>query len=84
VHVCVPGTSPEVLRALLVAAYNQRQGRGWSFFTVGLDVTDPLTAACRGLLAQPTDVWAFQATLGAERRRPALDDRPLHHEIALV
>lgn len=84
VHVCVPGTSPEVLRALLVAAYNRLRGQGYSFFTIGLDVRDPLAAACRGLLAQPTDVWACEGTLSAERTGPPLDDRPLHHEIALV
>lgn len=84
VHVCVPGSSPDVLRALLVTGYNELRGRGYSFFTVGLDVKDPLTAACRGLLAQPTDVWALQGTLTAERTGPPLDDRPLHHEIALV
>lgn len=84
VHVCVPGTAPEVLRALLVGGYNELRGRDYSFFTVGLDVKDPLTAACRGLLAQPTDVWACRATLTGEWTGPPLDDRPLHHEIALV
>jgi GNAT superfamily N-acetyltransferase len=84
VHVCVPPGSPDVLRALLVTGYNELRGHGYSFFTVGLDVTDPLTAACRGLLAQPTDVWACEATLAGERTGRPLDDRPLHHEIALV
>lgn len=84
VHVCVPSDQPGVLRSLLVHAYNELRGRGYSFFTVGLDVNDPLTAACSGLLAQPTDVWAFEATLSEQRRGPPLDDRPLHHEIALV
>lgn len=84
VHVCVPSDSPDVLRALLVTGYNELRGRGYSFFTVGLDVKDPLTAACRGLLAQPTDVWACEATLTGERTGAPLDDRPLHHEIALV
>lgn len=84
VHVCVPSDQAGVLRSLLVHAYNELRGRGYSFFTIGLDVRDPLAAACSGLLAQPTDVWAFQATLSGERRGPALDDRPLHHEIALV
>lgn len=84
VHVCVPGDEPNVLRSLLVHAYNERRGQGYSFFTNGLDILDPLAVACKGLLAQATDVWAFQATLPEQRRGPALDDRPLHHEIALV
>lgn len=84
VHVCVPSDQPAVLRSLLVHAYNELRGRGYSFFTIGLDVADPLAGACSGLLAQPTDVWAFEATLSGERRDAALGDRPMHHEIALV
>jgi S-adenosylmethionine-diacylglycerol 3-amino-3-carboxypropyl transferase len=84
VHVCVPGSSPAVLRALLVHAYNELRGQGYSFFTVGLDVRDPLTSALSGLLAQPTDVWACVATAGGPYSGPDLAARPTHHEIALV
>lgn len=84
VQVCVPSDGARVLRSLVVHAYNELRGRGYSFFTVGLDVTDPLATAFSGLMAQPTDVWACEATLSGQRRGPALDGRPLHHEIALV
>ena len=84
VHVCVPPTDPAVLRALLIAAYNEHRGQGYSFFSVGLDVSDPLAGAFTGLLAQPTDVWACTATSARPYDGPALHDRPMHHEIALV
>jgi len=84
VHVCVPGSTPGVLRSILVHAYNDLRGQGYSFLTIGLDVRDPLAAALSGLLAQPTDIWACMATLGAPYRGPDITDRPLHHEIALV
>ena len=83
VHVCVPPDSPEVLRALVVDAYNELRGSGYSFFSVGLDVADPLSAALSGLLAQRIDIRACVATLGATEG-PSFDDRPVHHEIALV
>jgi hypothetical protein len=72
-----------VLRALVVDAYNNLRGSGYSFFSVGLDVTDPLSKALSGLLAQPTDIWAGVATLDGAGG-PSLDGRPVHHEIALV
>jgi len=84
VHVCVPGSTPGVLRSLLVHAYNDRRGQGYSFMTIGLDVVDPLAGALSGLLAQPTDIWACMATLGGPYKGPDIADRPLHHEIALV
>lgn len=84
VHVCVPGSTPGVLRSLLVHAYNEARGDGYSFLTIGLDVRDPLTAALSGLLAQPTDIWACMATVGGPYRGPDITDRPVHHEIALV
>jgi len=80
----VPPADPVVLRALLVSAYNELRGQRYSFFSVGLDVTDPLRAAFSGLLAQPTDVWACLATSTGTYQGPPLDDRPIHHEIALV
>ncbi len=83
VHVCVPPDGSDVLRALLVDAYNELRGSAYSFFSVGLDVTDPLSTALSGLLAQPTDIWACVATLDGTDT-PTLDGRPVHHEIALV
>ncbi|MBW3575228.1 MAG: BtaA family protein [Actinobacteria bacterium] len=83
VHVCVPPECPEVLRALVVDAYNELRGSGYSFLSIGLDAADPLSAALSGLLSQPTDIWACVATLdGAESL--SFDGRPVHHEIALV
>ena len=84
VHVCVPANQPRVLRSLILRAYNELRGRGYSFFTIGLDTRDPLASALRGLLAQPTDVHAYVSVPAGEYTGPALDDRPLHFEIALV
>ena len=82
VHLCVPPGEPDVLRALVLDAYNASRGKGYSFLNVGLDVTDPLGAGLKGLLAQPTDVWVCVASLGGAP--PALDGRPSYHELALV
>jgi len=84
VQVCVPPEEPAVLRALVVGAYNENRRRGFSFLNIGLDLTDPLTAAIDGLLSQPTDVWVCVAGLEDEPAGPIADDRPVHHEIALV
>ena len=84
VHVCVPQDSPGVLRALVLHSYNALRGGPYSFFTIGLDVLDPLSKALGGLMAQPTDIHAYITTPTGRYGGPALDDRPLHHEIALV
>lgn len=83
-HVCVPAGEPDVLHALLAHAHRALRGRGYSFFTVGLDVRDPLHAALAGFHAQPTAVDAYVTTPSGRYVGAALDDRPLHHEIALV
>jgi hypothetical protein len=83
-HVCVPGCRPDVLRALIVSAYNELRGSGCSFLNLGLDVRDPLTAAMRALFAQPTDVNAYVLTTRNGVLPQALDARPMHYEIALV
>ncbi len=84
VHVCVPAQEPGVLRTLLIHAHNALRGRGHSFLTIALDVGDPLSAALKGLLAQPIDsqayVWIPAACHGPTR----LDDRPFHFEPALL
>jgi GNAT superfamily N-acetyltransferase len=74
VNPCAAG--PEVLRVLLGHATDRLRREGYPFLSIGLDVRDPLTAALRGLLAQPADVTVL-GTL-------ALDDRPVHFEIATV
>lgn len=84
VNVCVPASTPGVLRSLLVHAYNELRGAGYSFITLGLDINDPLSAAVSGLLAQPTDSWACIATESGPYLGPDLAGRPVHHEIALV
>ena len=81
-QVCAPPDDPSVLRALMRHAHNAHRARGYSFLNVGLDVTDPLAAGLKGLLAQPTDVWVCVATLGGAP--PPLDGRPSYHELALV
>jgi hypothetical protein len=83
-HCCVPGDEPDVLRALLLRAYAARRGSGYLFLTLALDQRDPLRAALRGLLAQPTVVGAYATTPGGRWTGPALDGRPLHFESALA
>ena len=83
-HCCVPGDDAEVLRALLLHGYAARRGRGYLFLTLALDRRDPLRAALRGLLAQPTVVGAYVTTPAGEYAGPPLDGRPLHFESSLV
>jgi ribosomal protein S18 acetylase RimI-like enzyme len=83
-HVCVPPSRPDVLRALLLHAAAAARGSGYVFFTVGLDRCDPLAAALRGLLALSTDIDAYVTTCAGRYAGPPLDDRPLHYETALV
>lgn len=83
VNICVPGDRAEVLRSILIAAMNEFHGR-YPFLTLGLDVSDPLTAAWKGLLPQPLLVNAYISSPSGGYRGPALDGRPVHFEIALV
>jgi GNAT acetyltransferase-like protein len=84
VNPCVPSSRPDVLRAILLAAYNELRGRDYAFITIGLDVKDPLTAALKGLMTQPMLVNGYISSPSGAYRGPALDQRPLHFEIALV
>jgi ribosomal protein S18 acetylase RimI-like enzyme len=83
-HLCVPATAPEVLRALLLHAHAVHRRTGRLFLTLGLDRRDPLRAALRGLFAQPTYVGAYATTPAGRWRGDRLDGRPLHFESALV
>jgi hypothetical protein len=83
-HCCVAGDEPEVLRALLLRAYAARRGSGYLFLTLALDRRDPLRAALRGLLAQPTAVGAYATTPAGRYSGAPLDGRPLHFESSLV
>jgi hypothetical protein len=82
-NVCVPAHRADVLRALVVAGHNELRHQGYSLLNIGLDRTDPLNAAMRGLLAQPTDVNAYVTTARGKAWDRALDGT-LHYEIALV
>jgi N-acetylglutamate synthase-like GNAT family acetyltransferase len=80
---CVPVTAPSAMRALVLDACRLLHGRA-AFLSVGLDERDPLRAALRGLMAQPTRVHAYATTPAAPWSGAPLDDRPFHCEIALV
>jgi hypothetical protein len=82
VHLCA--SEPRVLRALLLEAYRRHRGGRFAFLTVGLDERDPLLAATRGLLAQPTLVHAYVSSARGWADAEPLRALPLHHESALV
>jgi hypothetical protein len=84
VHVCTPLADPPVLRRLVLGAVAELRGRGLSLLHLGCDERDPRTAALRGLLAPSTRVHAYVSTTSGSYAGPRLDDRPLHHEIALT
>jgi hypothetical protein len=83
-HLCVPDTAPEVLRALLLHAHAVHRRTDQLFLTLALDQRDPLRVALRGLFAQPTRVGAYVTTPGGRWPGHRLDGRPLHFESALV
>lgn len=84
VHLCVPLDRADVLRALVLATYDQMRGSDRVFMNVTLDAREPIVAALRGLLATPTAIHAYATTPRGAWDGPALDDRPLHFETALV
>ena len=84
VHVCVPSNRPDVMRALVLAAYNRLHRTDRVFLQIALDVRDPLIGALGGMLATPTVVHAHATTPSGSWTAGTLDDRPLHFEIALV
>ena len=84
VHLCVPTGRADVLRALVLAAYDRLHGTGRVFLNVALDAREPLTAALDGLLAAPTAIHAYATMPTGAWTGAALDDRPLHFETALV
>ena len=83
-QICVPSERPDVLHSLLVTAHNELRASRCSFFNVGLDIRDPLTAATEGLLGQPTDVNAYVTYVSQPADVCTLQSLPLHYEIALV
>lgn len=83
-HICVPPSRPDVLRALLLSAYQDLRRSRCAFLNVGLDRRDLLKEGVDGLLAQPTDVDAYVVASRAGVCPEPLDDRTLHYEIGLV
>ncbi|HJR65511.1 MAG TPA: hypothetical protein VJ802_03720 [Gemmatimonadaceae bacterium] len=84
VHLCVPPDRADVLRALILAAYDRLRGSDRIFLNVGLDAREALRSALRGLLATPTAIHAYATMPRGAWDGPPLDDRPLHFETALV
>jgi GNAT superfamily N-acetyltransferase len=84
-QICVPPREPDVLRALLHAARVECRDAGLGFFTVGLDVADPLSAALAGgFWTVPTDVHVYVTTPSGRYDGPPLETRPVHFETALA
>ncbi len=83
VDLCVPPDAPDVLRALLLAANRAAMSSGISFLTLGLDARDPLTAALRGMHAQPTDFSVCVSAARGAYGGPALGEGVVHFEPAL-
>jgi hypothetical protein len=81
-HVCASDAA--TLRALLLETYRRHRGGRHAFLTLGLDVRDPIRAALRGLLAQPTFVNAYVTSPRGAAEAAPLAGLPLHHETALV
>lgn len=86
VHACVPPEDTATLRALALHANNWLRTQGYSIFTIGLDVNDPLLGALTGLFAQPTDVRVVADRIVADPERSAIarGPGPLHFEISTV
>ena len=84
VHLCAPSHRPDVLRGLVLGAYNRLHRTDRVFLQVALDVRDPLITALGGMLATPTVIHAHATMPHGSWMGGALDDRPLHFEIALV
>jgi hypothetical protein len=83
-HLCVPLDRADVLRALVLAAYDRLRGSGCVFMNVALDSRESLITALRGLLATPTAIHAYATMPSGAWTGAPLDDRPLHFETALV
>jgi hypothetical protein len=84
VHPCIDRADATVLHALLRRAYRALRSSGCAYFTIGLDVRDPLSGAVRGLFAQPTDVHAYIATPAGRWSGPPPDSRPLYYDVGLT
>jgi hypothetical protein len=83
VHVSVPASRPDVLRALIVEGA-RRCERECRWLKIALDERDPLARALDGLDTRVTALDALVTTPSGDYRGPPLDDRPLHFEAALA
>jgi hypothetical protein len=85
VHLCVPASAPEVLQALLAAAYDQTASQGSAVcYTIGVDVRDPLRAALHGFRAFPIDLGVSAVVPRVRPSPPVPEGRPVHFETSLV
>jgi hypothetical protein len=84
VHLCVPPHRADVLRALVLGAYDRLHGTDRVFMNVTIDARETLAVALRGLLAAPTVIDAYATMPSGRWTGASLDDRPLHFETTLV
>lgn len=84
VHLCVPLDRADILRALVLTAYDRLRCSDRVFVNVALDARESISTALRGLLAAPTAIHAYATMPGGAWDGSPLDDRLLHFETALV
>ena len=84
IHVCVPASEPDALRALLAEGCRRCARLGMPCLEIGLDPRDPLAAALARVPGVRTDVRCFITTPRGRYAGPSLDTRPVHFETALV
>jgi hypothetical protein len=82
VNICVPSNRADVLNALLLHSYREYHGKGYAFFTLGLDVNDPLNEALKGLMPQPMYVNVWVLSQEKPEHRLTFDQRPFNHSWA--
>jgi hypothetical protein len=68
----------------VLAAYNRLRSSDRVFMNVALDAREAITVGLSGLLATPTAIHAYATMPRGAWDGPALEDRPLHFETALV
>ena len=76
--------TPEALRALLVAVYNAFRGPRSLFFSVLLDVKDPLIAAVKGFMTQQVDIELYIVDPQRKFKDHPFGNRPAYFDPAIV
>jgi hypothetical protein len=84
VHLCVPAHRVDVLRALVLGAYDRLHGTDRVFMSVAIDAREPFATAFRGLLAAPTAIDVYATMASGTWTGPSLEDRPVHFETTLI